>query len=665
MARWARLPRSGAPVKRPLFDPAWAGPVVAVVVALWETRHSWGRLPPAGSDTMALLIRTKYGLGQLLGRGHLDGWLPAFGVGYQEFLFYGPGMTLFIGFARLCTLGFLSDAGAYKVVAVGSFCVFPLAVAWLARSMGLSPQGAGVAAILSLLVDNPFGVGLEGIYQNSLVAQQLAAALVFIVLGGALRTLVEPRRRITVFTGVAFSLLLVTHIISTVILGLLLVLAMPTVLFTDRPSGRALRELGVAALIGVGGAAFWLLPALAHRDLRGVVATWATPPLDQRLKAIWSGAYLFTPHVALVVVAAWLYGLWRLTRNRRWAVTVLCLPFAYVLLCRFLLHRYPTNDLTIEIENRGIGMAAVIATFPLAELGATLLGRLRTIGNVVLVIGAAAFALGTLGALAQVPAEMAAASPATQAASVELRDVVPPGARFAEVREFPQDQEVTGVVHPDYWLAEMSGRWALNQFNPESSSSPAGFTPEHLLDHTPAQDVNALARLGVADVVSTVPASTAYLEADPDFHPIWSDPPITILTLRAPAGQPAPASLLATSAPARARLVGAAPAHLIIAVKASKPVLASVAVACSPKWHASVNGHTVVLSDTPDGLCQVRLPAGASRLSLRFSADGWDHLGLAVSVLSVVGVVVPWVRRCRRRRRSHGGTPAVLASGGC
>jgi hypothetical protein len=253
---------------------------------------------------------------------------------------------------------------------------------------------------------------------------------------------------------------------------------------------------------------------------------------------------------------------------------------------------------------------------------------------------------------------MATASPATQAAGAELHHVVPPGARFAEVRQFPQDQQSTGVVHPDYWLAEMSGRSALNQFNPESSSSPAGFTPEHLLDHSAAQDVDALARLGVTDVVSTVPASTGYLEADPHFHPIWSDPPITIFSLRPPAGQPTPASLLATSAPAQARLVGAAPAHLIIAVNASRPVLASVAVACSPKWHARVNGQGVALSTTPDGLCQLRLPAGSSRLSLLFSADGWDHLGLAVSVLSVVAVVVPWINRRRRRR-------GVRAQSGC
>ena len=63
---------------------------------------------------MALVIRTRFGLDEILGRGRLDGWLPTFAGGYQEFLFYGPGQTWLIGLSRILTLGQLSDVGGMK-----------------------------------------------------------------------------------------------------------------------------------------------------------------------------------------------------------------------------------------------------------------------------------------------------------------------------------------------------------------------------------------------------------------------------------------------------------------------------------------------------------------------------------------------------------------------
>jgi len=658
--RWQQRTRTTR-IAEPYFSPGWAGPLLAVLIGFWETRHAWGRRLPAGSDIMALLIRTRFGLGQVLSKGHLDGWLPNFALGYQEFLFYGPGMTFFIGLVRVGTLGLLSDAGALKVVTIGSFCLFPLTVAWLARSMGLSRQGAGIAAILSLVVDNPFGVGLQALFENSLIAQQLAACLVFIVLGGILRTLVEPRRRITVLTGTALALLMVTHIISTVILALLILVSVPAALFTDRPARGAGRELGICALIGVGGAGFWLLPAVAHRNLEGVIATWSTPSLPSRLEDIWRGTYLFPPHVAELLAAAWLYQLWRVAQRKSRSVSVLALPIGYVLVCRFMLHRYGAGDslvsnFSIEIENRGIGMAAVIAVFPLAELGADLVRRLGAVGNVVAVLAASWLAVTTLGPNAAMAAQVPVPPQAMVLAAQELHRIVPRGARFAEVRQYPQDQIASGLVHPDYWLEYTSGRWGLNEFNPESSSTPdAAFLPENLFDATPSADGVALARDGVAYVISLVPASTTVLEQAPSLRPVWSDGSITILRVAAPPGQPTPASLVSTtsSSPATASMIEAGSQHLVIEVHGGRSSVATVAVAWSPKWHARINGHPLKVGRSADGLIQLQLPAGSSRLSLTFSDDDWDRLGFTLSVVTLAALVLPWASRVRSRRRSR------------
>ncbi len=628
----------------------WIGPILAAIIAVDLTRLAWGKRAPAGQDTMALLIRTEHGLG-LFADGRLDGWLPNFALGYQEFLFYGPGQTMLIGLGRIASLGMLSSAGGYKLLAITSLALLPLAVSWLARSMGLSRCGAGMAAIFSLLVSNPFGVGLHGVFQNSLIAQQVAASLVFIVLGGVLRLLFDPRPRWTVVTGVALAALMVTHMISTVILGLLLLVALPTAVMMKRPRLTALTGLLDAGFIGAGLAAFWLIPLLAHRDLRGTVATWGTPPLPDRLRELWQGTFVFRPHVAQVLAAASLYALFHLTRQRRWAALALMVPTGYVLLSRALLHRYPHNDFMIQIENRGIGMAAIIATFPLAELCAHVATRLRSPTRPLTIAAACGLAVGlvlpTIQPWAAVAQQMPPGTPALQAAAVELRRIVPIGARWVQVRDFPNELASTGVVHPDFWLAHRSGRWTANSFNPESSSGPA-FAGDFIMDRPQQEAARDLARLGVVVVVATSPETSRRLES-PSFRPVWTSGGISILDVVAPEGQPSPSSLVATKVPATATLERATAEHLSMSVQSTERTTATVAVAWSPKWQARLNGRPVPLDRSFDGIVQVELPAGASRLALDYSSDIWDRLGLLVS-LATAATLIETARRRRRRR---------------
>jgi hypothetical protein len=121
----------------------WAGIVVAVGVAVWSTAGAWGGLPPHGEDVMSYLVRADFGLPQLVAHGRLDGWFPRYYLGYQEFLFNGPGVVWAMGAARAVTFGALSNTGALKVVGVLAFAALPAAVAFLARSLGLGgwPQG--------------------------------------------------------------------------------------------------------------------------------------------------------------------------------------------------------------------------------------------------------------------------------------------------------------------------------------------------------------------------------------------------------------------------------------------------------------------------------------------------------------------------------------------
>jgi hypothetical protein len=159
-----------------------------------------------------------------------------------------------------------------------------------------------------------------------------------------------------------------------------------------------------------------------------------------------------------------------------------------------------------------------------------------------------------------------------------------------------------------------------------------------------------LSRLGVSHVVTTGDPFADVLAASDRFELVWRESPIAIFAVRAPPGQPEPAALVATAAPATARVATADPERLRIHVDASTATPATVAVAWSPKWHGRVDGRSVELDRTADGLIEVRLPAGRSTLELDYGPDGWDRLGVAVSALTVLFLAALGVRALFRRR---------------
>src|SRR5690606_14944093 len=150
----------------------------------------------------------------------------------------------------------------------------PAAVAFLARSFGLDRLASGVAALLALCVAACCGgVGMPGAFDVGLLPQALAAIPVLMCLGSAMRVATEPRRIWVLLTAVSLAAVLIVHPISAIVLAAAWLLVLPTLLATDRPAPRALAGLALAVALAAVLAGFWLVPALAHRDLRGVAMT--------------------------------------------------------------------------------------------------------------------------------------------------------------------------------------------------------------------------------------------------------------------------------------------------------------------------------------------------------------------------------------------------------
>jgi len=689
---------------------------MAVGLSLWLSHGAWGSRPPSGDDTMAHLSRARFAIHHLVPHGRVDGWDPTFILGYQEFLFIGPAFTWAVFALRVLTLGLLSTTGALKVATLGSLALLPVAVAFCARSAGLSRRSAGLAAILTLAVDSPFGgVGLQGPFNVGLLTHTFAAPLFFLALGGVLRVLVDPRLRWRVFASAALGGLLMAHGISVILLGAVLVILVPlaTVKLRTREERRAemtsavqqavrseLRQLGVLEAAddrpdpghsvshpepghpvrqfealavserlvhtgfgAMGLAACTFLPFLAHRNLQGGYTGWATPPIGDRLADIWHGNILFPPGVAVLVVAGVAYGAYRVYEGRRFALALVVAPLAYLIVAHAAFKQWP-NVITIQLPNRGLGYAGALAILPFAALIARLTRRLGVAGDVLAVAVAVAIVIVPLGTTRNVARQMAEPISQMRDAARALSRLVPDGARFATERYFPEEIGRTKVSNPDRWLAWASNRSTLNNFNVESSvSGAAAYEPEHIRDRPPAVVADSLSRLGVTHLVTLSDQADNTLRASPRFDLDWAEPPVSIFRVLPREGQPPPGALVTAPSSIAARLRHAAPEHVTIDIgSVVSSTTVDVAIAWSPKWHATVDGRRTRVFRATDGLMQIRLPAGARRLKLDFGLDRWDYLGLLVTMVTIAGgsgwLVRTAVRRNRLLRPATEGSPA-------
>ncbi len=691
--------RMAAPDGWPLMV---AGPMVGLMIALWMTAPDWGARPPGGNDTLAHIVRAQFASGHIINHGLVDGWGPSFIVGYEEFLFDGPGLSWAVYLVRLLTLNTLSFTGAIKVIAVGSFAVLPLIVAFTARSFGLNRRAAGLAGIVSLLINSPYGgAGLSGMFGNGLITNGFGALFFFLTIGGFMRVIREKKVRWVVFTSASLALLCVTHGISVMELGVMLLIIIPlwfiglhlpsATTFYARAVKIAKAQLAaeasmsapimrppvepladtlyqrswssyrkslsvywpaisgvlVAAGLGFALSAVVLVPLAVHDNLRGPASAWTTVPFGQLLLGIWQGNILLRPGIGPFLLAGAAYGIFRVWKGRPFALPVVAAPIMLLIVGNASLHYWSTNILTYQLTNRGLGYAGVLATFPLAALVARATKNLP-LRDVLAVAVAAALVVLPIGNERQQAQQTPEAIPQMFKAAQLLKALVPPTARFASEQSLDNS---TGVPVPDDWFAWASERNTLDTFNIESAQAVGmSNVVYNLPSQSPTESADDLAQVGVTDVVTITVRTAKLLASSPRFHEVWAAPPIAIFAVLPSAGQPPPAELITAQGPLSAKLVAGGSQHDVIDVDATVATQASLAIAWSPKWHASIDGKAVPLTESPEGLLQLALPAGPHRLEVTFQRDLADYVGLAISLAALLGLLAYVATRWRVRR---------------
>jgi hypothetical protein len=499
-----------------------------------------------------------------------------------------------------------------------------------------------------------------------------------LVLAGLVRIARTGSMRVVAATALGMGWLLILHPISVVFV----VFVAPGLLFAVRRpwSGANLARAAGSGLWGAAVAAFWLVPAVEHRALRGQLSAFDTPSLLGRLSDVAGGEIVYPQVLGAAVVIGCAVALGMATRpgaERRW----LAAPgtaVVYLLLGHLAVSQgWGPTELWVQLPNRGLALAGCLLLLPLAVVVADAIGRLRAPLDLrvtaVAVIGLALLAPVVLTGLLDPRQSAPATSPDLQAVARLLKAEALPPARHLLVE--PSPFVPLGTSAPARWLTSASGSPTAELYFAEATRNPgAGVLPGEVLDERSPEDaLGPLRRAGITHLIATTPIPAQLLDGQPGYRLIETDGTLAVFTIEPGRGAPDVRDLLQPDGDALrpdgavldAELVHADAEHDRWAVgtggPAAGPETAVVApVAFDPGWHATVDGRPVEVTASSEGLVRFTLPEGARRAELQFTGAPTPWLAIAVSLLATGAAVVVLLRgldpRRRIRRRPVAGT---------
>ena len=229
---------------------------------------------PSNNDdaTHFLLIQRA---SQALARGEnvLDHWVPQLELGFPWFLYYQPLPALVVVLLHRALFGLVDLLTVFNAVRYVLLVGFPLTVLWSLRRMGIGVAGAAVAAAAAPLLSGDFRYGFDYdsyVWRGFGMFTQLAAMhLSFVTVAIAWRALRTRGRTELVWTALALSALVLTHLIYAYMMAITLgVLAIAGA--ESRPDVvRRLARLAAAAIPGAVITAWLWLPFITQTAFLG------------------------------------------------------------------------------------------------------------------------------------------------------------------------------------------------------------------------------------------------------------------------------------------------------------------------------------------------------------------------------------------------------------
>ena len=647
----------------------WWGPFLATAVALNVARPAFRQGLPPGSDMSYHFVRSTWAYRDFFAKGHLDGWFPAFGVGAQGFLLYGPGCALHYALVRLLTLGLLSELNTFRLVVVLSLIAVPWCVRFMARSFGLAASTANLASLLSLGVSCTFGGGFRGLLSTGLLPHQIALSYWCLGLGFFARLLRQPTKKSAVWFGVCVGVLLITHPTSAwllVITGLAI-----GVIEVGRRRRRPLllSRAALGAAVAVGLSAMWWMPLTRDSDPRQQLATWGVPSFRANVRTLANGKEAVRPGLALLIIvssvwlAGWSWQLWRTNRaSRPWRLALALGPLVALAFSHWLWSNYP-NTVTMLLPVRGIGNWMLIGLLPVSLALGRVMNRISTRwGSLLSACVGIALIAGPASQLdTKFIKEVSARKPSAQLETLaaELRTYVPTNGRWVMPTDWPQEKQY-GVDLPQYWLVGASGRPTMNGFGGDAVTSWDIWVTDHITERSVPDAAMLLRKAGVTHVYTAGDKTGAFFSSQPAlFRMVWESTPMRLFEVLGFNGASFGHTTLAFAASGRTIVPETSTAEkLSWRIEPGPSESITVARGFFTKWKATLNGKPIPVSNDI-GLVSLAVGPEGGRLQLEFIRAKEDYLGLLASVLTVLALIV--LPPILRRRSNRG--PATAGDG--
>jgi hypothetical protein len=397
-----------------------------------------------------------------------------------------------------------------------------------------------------------------------------------------------------------------------------------------------------------------LFPFYENRHLAGRAATWSPPTFHEEIADVVNGRRLYDKVLARLVIAGWIFVVAVGLRGRRWALIPCAIAAASFVAVQGVRGVYP-NDVTSQMPWRALTSIGVIALVPAAMMIATVTDwiakglrrvgeRARPVATVarhhllvaeVLGVTVCMFVVFGVDHRSRLDGELAEPIPEMRQTAQVLHALVPVTARFAVEEDFPAEIGRLGVIAPARWLAWASGRDELNIFNPELNRGAAGYAAREIRT-TDTGLAFHLATLGVTHVVSTSAETATRLGLSQEMTLLETHGPLRIWQINA-ASRAVPRALVSVEqGSVNASYERRSNEHHQFSVDVTEHTAVGIAIADSPRWKLTVDGHSVALARYSDGRIKLELDAGRHNIRLDYGTDWRTIVGGIVSILSLI-----------------------------
>ena len=591
--------------------------------------------------------------------GTFIGYTPKYDLG-APFLLYNTPPGLYVAAAVVAKLTGLGALLALKLVIVSAFVSVPIVGSRLARTFEDEPRDLPKFAALALSLFSSELFGLEFYFKNGMLNPALSVPFMIAALLAYRRSQQTTGNRTLgwlALAGGAFAATLFIHLLTVYMLAI--ALGCCALAAGPRRLGRSLLQVGVVVGLGVGLAAFWLVPSMPFAAKDDAAFTWIRRGGDtfwnyadgSLLSSYPVGFYpqFFTySSVGIVAILCAAFGVWRAMVTRNWAVLsfVLCAVVALLI----VLGPRPSFGLWIlPMYSRLLwyrfATLLELSTFLVAGWGAWQLFEMRQRLGVIVVhglVGAAAWAALVMTQRA-VKVETAQDYPQfvedVDAVSAWLRTNGKQEGRVFSEFLGQNVVDAAGVNYARHMIPMLSGYPEAGGWIYENDEAAQAMMKRGLFWYDPFPMIALAERYDVQYIVAGSPNFVRVLGKDPRWRMVLSASHVSLF--EAVGREPSLVDAGSRSAHIRSQryLLGGGYEYVVDVDPGRSPdgdlILKT---GWSPAWHARAGDRDVAIAKTDDALVRVKLPEGADAATITFTWDitEWRAKGNRISLAALV-----------------------------